>query len=382
MKIFIAAGEASGDYLGAELIENIKQLRPDAEFFGVGGDLMKNAGLKTLFGIEELSIMGLYEIIGKILHVRKLINKTVQAIAEYDPDVIVTIDSSGFTHRVDKKIKKMQLRAKIVHYVAPPVWAWRKWRADDMHEFIDKLLTLFPFEPEIFEKRGLPSVFVGHPVARDPDFLRPMADKIIHFKKIYCRDADFKKIVLLPGSRMAEIERHLPILERFTQLMADQYKKVVFFMPTIPALKEELEKRTRNWSFKPVITIEKSEKVLALYCSDAAVVASGTVTLEAARTELPQVIIYKTSVVTALIVKFLLHTKFVGLVNILAEERVVPELLQKDCTAENIFANIRELLDPKNPKANIQRKAFRKIIERISIPDKFSAAKEVLKCIS
>jgi DUF1009 family protein len=174
-KIFIIAGEASGDYLGGKLMEDIYEISSgDVEFFGIGGECMEKAGLKKLFPISELSIIGIFEVLGKIFHVKRLIDKTVRAIHEYEPNVVVTIDSSGFTHRVDKKIKKIDEKIPIIHYVSPPVWAWRGWRAKTMHKFIDKLLVLFPFEEKLFMKYSLKTVFVGHPVATDPNFEKPL----------------------------------------------------------------------------------------------------------------------------------------------------------------------------------------------------------------
>lgn len=382
MKIFIIAGEASGDYLGSALMNDLKNLKSDVEFFGIGGSLMKNAGLKTLFGIEELSVMGLTEIIGKIFHIKKLIARTVQAICEYDPDVLVTIDSSGFTHRVDKKIKKLKLRTKIIHYVAPQVWAWRAWRAKGLNKFIDKLLVLFPHEPELFKKYGLDTVFVGHPIARDLSFDRPSVGEILNFKNLYCRDTDIKKIILLPGSRMAELDRLMPVLEEFTKMIVARYKKVIFFIPTIPTLRKEIEERTAKWSYRPVILSDSSEKVKAYYCADMAIAASGTVTLELARVGLPFIAIYKASPVTALLLRFLLKIKYVCLVNILAEKLVVPELLQSECTAQNIFNHAVALLENMEKQSEEQKKLFHLVISRIAAPNLVSAAMEILKLSS
>ena len=379
MKIFIIAGEASGDYLGSELMKDLRELRSDIEFFGIGGSLMKKAGLNLLFGIEELSIMGLTEVIGKIFHIKKLIARTVQAICGYDPDVLITIDSSGFTHRVDKKIKKLKLRTKIIHYVAPQVWAWREWRAKGLNKFIDKLLVLFPHEPELFKRYGLDTVFVGHPIAKDSSFDRPGIRELVEFKNLYCRDTDTKKIVLLPGSRMAELDRLIPVLEEFTKMVIARYKKVIFFIPTIPILREEIEKRTAKWSYRPIILSGSLEKVKAYYCADIAIAASGTVTLELARVGLPFISIYKASPITALLLRFLLKTKYVCLVNILAEKSVVPELLQSECNAQNIFDHAVALLENTGHQTEEQKKLFHSVISRITASGGVSAAAEILK---
>ncbi|GHT96130.1 lipid-A-disaccharide synthase [Alphaproteobacteria bacterium] len=389
-KIFIIAGEASGDYLAGRLMEDLRKISCDSiEFFGIGGPCMEKAGLRKLFSIDELSIMGIVEVIGKIFRVKRLINKTVDAVFIFDPDIIITIDSSGFTNRVDRKIKaqlatisdndKTRVQhAPIIHYVAPPVWAWRAWRAKSMHEFIDKLLVLLPFEPELFIKHGLDTVFVGHPIALDPDFEKTDDFSIEDFRDALELSDNTKLIVLLPGSRMAEISKHLPILEEFADLMAAKYGRMKFLIPTTESLKETIESRTMNWRQRPIIIKEKSLKVLAYYASDLAVAASGTVTLELARTGLPAVIIYKTSFITYLIVKFLVKIENACLINIIAKQNVVPELLQNDCTAQNIFHNAVSILeDPQ--KAAEQRKMFAKVMNQLSVEDRYAAAREVLK---
>ena len=379
MKVFIVAGEPSGDYIGSTLIEEIKQLAPDTEFYGIGGNLMEAAGLKLLFSVDQLSIIGIFEVIFKIFRVYRLMSKTIDAIKEFDPDVIVTIDSSGFTHRVAKKVKKLKLHAKIVHYVAPPVWAWRKDRAKKMSQFLDELMTLLPFEPKIFMEYGLKSVFVGHPIIKDMGFNHPGRAKTIKFQRLYCRDMDTKKIVLLPGSRPSELEHHLPILKKVVQELVDRYEKVVFFMPTIPSLKKELEEKTKDWVSRPLVFDTKIDKMIAYFCSNVAIAASGTVTIELARVELPSVVIYKTSFMTAMVVKSMLKTKFVCLLNILSEKLIVPELIQGDCTPIKIFEEVCKIIDNQNHEVLEQKKAFRKIVKDLSVKDPLLAAREVLK---
>lgn len=411
-KIFIIAGEASGDYLGSCLINDIKSICPDTEFIGIGGERMEKSGLKTIFSISELSIIGIWEVIGKIFHVKKLIDRTVDEIFSCNPDVIVSIDSSGFTHRVDKAVKKRIHKNSlqdipIIHYAAPPVWAWRSWRAKSLKKFIDKLLVLFPFEPELFQKYGLETVFVGHPIAKDSDFERPLSSEISTFlKRIkittkrnnlsritinlcseipqmsqnealenYVKRSDVKIITLLPGSRRSEIDAHIPILYDFCKLMIDEYKNLRFIIPTTSIMKKYIEEKISTWEFQPFITDSISDKVLAYYVSDAAVAASGTVVLELARTGLPAIVIYKTSAVTSVIVSMLIHVKFVNLVNIILNQEIIPELLQKKCTAKNIFEKIKELLESEDSIK--QKKAYKTVISKLNTENKL-AAKEVV----
>ncbi|MDR3187347.1 MAG: lipid-A-disaccharide synthase [Holosporaceae bacterium] len=374
-KIFIIAGEASGDYLGGKLMEDIHEISSgDVEFFGVGGECMEKAGLKKLFSIKELSIIGIFEVLGKIFHVKRLIDKTVTAICEYKPHAVVTIDSSGFTHRVDKKIKKIDGKIPIIHYVSPPVWAWRPWRAKSMHKFIDKLLVLFPFEEKLFANHKLKAVFVGHPVATDPNFEKPPPSDLRKFVKLVCGSSQrsaFKIITLLPGSRISEIKKLLPVMGEFSRLMRCKYTNVKFIIPTIKDMAPHIEALTSNWDQKPLIIKKKYVKNLAYYSSDLAVAASGTVTLELARVGLPAIVVYKTSAVTYALVKFLIKTPWVCLINILAGKKVVPELLQKACSGETIFACAKKLLSSAESKK--QKESFEKIMRTLKTTPRLTA---------
>lgn len=433
-RIFIIAGEASGDYLGGKLMEDIKSLRDDVEFSGIGGEYMNRAGLQAIFPVDQLSIIGIWEALKKAFYIKQKIKETVQKILEYKPDVLVTIDFPDFTSRVNKTLKKANVNIPIVHYVAPSVWAWRSDRAKTMHEFVDKLLAILPFEPELFNKYGLETVFVGHPVVTDTDFEEPQdyfknqflhsigfsprfdknayqwRDNVKNWNddmvtvKIYGtvdarnsanetfkRDAErgkmidsfrYKIITLLPGSRKSEIDYHMPILKEFVDMMVTRYSgNIRFIIPTIESLEEYIREYTESWNSIPIIINSKSGKVLSYYVSDVAVAASGTVNLELARTGLPSVIIYKTSPITAALVKKLIKIKYVSLVNILANKLVLPELLQEDCNAGKIFSYVTDLIDNEEQREN-QKKEFRSIMASLVPSDTQQAAKEVLKYIS
>ena len=304
-----------------------------------------------------------------------MIHETVKNILAYQPNVIVTIDSSGFTHRVAKKLKKLGCKIPVVHYVAPPVWAWRKWRAKTMHNFIDKLMTLFPFEPDLFNQYKLNTVFVGHPIATDSDFEKPDETRLRNFQSSHKLDGA-KVVTLLPGSRYSEIKKHMPILGEFCKLMQQKYQHVRFIIPTIPSLKNTIASLTKSWDVSPIIVESKAQKILGYYSSDLAVAASGTVTLELACVGLPSIVIYKTSRVTYQIVKFLIHVSHVCLINIISKKTVVPELLQDDCTAENIFEQAQKLLETKD--GDTQKKYFQQVM-KLLIGTKQQAAIEVIK---
>lgn len=432
-RIFIIAGEASGDYLGGRLMNDIKSIRNDIEFSGIGGTNMINAGLQPIFSIDQLSIIGIWEVVKRAIYIKKKINETVQKILDYKPNAVVTIDFPGFTSRVSKALKAVDSSVPIIHYVAPSVWAWRSSRAKNMHKYIDKLLALLPFEPDLFKKYELDTVFVGHPIATDKDFNEPQdylknnflesigftprydknyyqwkdniknwSDDTITIKlcgtieskqatnKRFSREEKhmnmydrfrYKIITLLPGSRKSEIDKHMPILKEFSEMISDYYENVRFIIPTIESLEEHVREYTDTWSMPPIITTSKSDKIFTFYVSDVAIAASGTVALELARVGVPSIIIYKTSPITAALVKYMIKIKYVSLVNILADQMVLPELLQEDCTAGKIFACVTELIDDL-AKKEAQKERFKSVIKSLIPHDSQIAAKEVLKYIS
>ncbi len=359
-RVFIIAGEASGDYLGARLVKDLKKLDDDIEFLGIGGPCMEEAGVSSIFPISELSIIGIWEVVGKIFHIKDLINKTANTIVRYDPDVVVTIDSSGFTHRVDKLVKKANPKIPIVHYVSPPVWAWREWRAKDLHKFIDRLMVLFPFEEEFYRNYKVNATFVGHPIASDQDLQRD--------KSLLAKDLT---ITLLPGSRPSELEQHMPILKEFADIMIQKHPEVRFYLPTVKTVAPLIKNYVRNWTYKPTVSTKKMKKVKAYSMSHVAVAASGTVTLELAKVGLPFVTIYKTSYITYKLVKWLIKTPFVCLVNILAGKPVVTELLQEDCTANNIANEVENILNTDLQKH--QKREFSNIINELKVDRKKAA---------
>ena len=366
-KVFIVAGESSGDYLGGRLIKDLKKLDDDIEFVGIGGPCMEEAGLINLCPISRLSLIGIWEILGKIFYIKELINKTVSTIMNYKPDVLVTIDSSGFTHRIDRRVKKRCPGLPVVHYVSPPVWAWRGWRAKNLHEFIDKLMVLFPFEEKFFKDYEINTTFVGHPIASDEDMVR---DKNLQSKNL--------TITLLPGSRPSELERHMPILKKFSELMIEKHPEVRFYLPTVKTVAPLIKKYVADWHYKPTVSTKKMKKVKAFNLSHVAVAASGTVTLELAKMKLPFVTIYKTSLVTYKLVKWLIKIPYVCLVNILAEKPIIPELLQDECTPQNICDAVEDLLNTE--KKDRQKDSFEKIMKELKV-ERMKAAREVYSFI-
>lgn len=366
-KVFVVAGESSGDYLGGRLIKDLKKIDEDIEFVGIGGPCMEEAGIINLCPISKLSVIGIWEVLGKIFYFKDLIKKTVGTIVNYNPDVVVTIDSSGFTHRIDKRVKRKKSDIPIVHYVSPPVWAWRGWRAKNLHKFIDKLMVLLPFEVDFLKSYGVNTTFVGHPIASDTDFVE---DDSLKPKDL--------TITLLPGSRPSELERHMPILKKFSELMIEKHPEVRFYLPTVKTVAPLIKKYIENWKYKPTVSTKKLKKVKAYNSSHVAVAASGTVTLELAKMGVPFVVIYKTSFITAKLVKWLIKIPYVCLVNILAGKSLVPELLQDDCTPENIAESVENVLN--TDLKDQQKTGFAKIIKSLKV-DRMKAAQEVYSYI-
>ncbi len=338
--IYLIAGEASGDFLGAGLIKALKTLSPDVNIIGIGGSLMETEGLSSLFPMQELSLMGLTEILPHALHILKRIRQTADDIVQKKPDVVVTIDSPGFCLRVAKKIKD-KTSIPIVHYVAPSVWAWREGRAQKLAAKVNHLLTLFPFEPPYFEKYNLPTTFVGHPLTEQTIKSDPT------FRNHHKIPENAIVLSILPGSRMGEINKLLPIFIETAELLSKKIKDLHLVFPTLPHLAPILSKTLKGTKLTYTLVTSITEKYAAFFASDAALAASGTVSLELAFANLPMVIAYKVSFLTYFIIKKLVKIRNVCLINILLGKTVVDEKLQKDCTADQLTAALEKILNSK-----------------------------------
>lgn len=349
--VFLSAGEPSGDFLGSQLMKALKkQLGTNVTFVGLGGPLMAAEGLPSLFPIEELSIMGLAEIIPHIRRIRNRIQETVEAIETIRPDVVVTIDSPGFNFRVGKRLKKRIKSIPLVHYVAPSVWAWRPKRAHAVAQFLDHLLVVFPFEPPYFLKEGLPTTFVGHPVVELG--LEKFHDPT--FRERYEIDAAAPILTLLPGSRRGEISRLLPIFQETVVRLQQRYPDLQVVIPTLPHLVDQIKKQ---FNLSATILTTPSEKFAAYKESKAALAASGTVSLELAAAGVPMVIAYKINPLTHFLVQRLVKVKYACLINILMNEEVVRERLQSDCILEKLVSALEGYFS-KNKGAIFERKCM------------------------
>ncbi len=346
--VFLIAGEPSGDALGASLMASLKTARPEVRFAGVGGRAMVEEGLKSLFPMEELSVMGLVEILPRIPALLGRIKETAAEIGRLSPDAVVTIDAPDFCFRVAKRLRDSPV--PIIHWVAPSVWAWRPGRAGKVARLVDHLMTLLPFEPPYFEAEGLPTTFVGHPVvecgAETGDAQR-FRDEwgIVDSDEVLC---------VLPGSRMSEVRRLLPVFRDAIGLIRTRHPNLRVVVPTVPAVAYDVRAAIAHWP-APAIAVEgKKAKFDAFAAGHAALAASGTVSLELALARLPTVIAYKLNPVSAWLAKQLLKVRSVTLVNILLGRNSVPELLQSSCTPERLAASIHTLLEDKTAR-NLQK---------------------------
>ncbi|MDE8349434.1 MAG: lipid-A-disaccharide synthase [Acidocella sp.] len=360
-RVFIIAGEASGDVLGARLMNALKRQRPDLAFSGIGGVRMAEAGLVSLFPMQELAVMGLAEILPKLIPLRQRMQQTIAAIIATKPDILVTIDSPGFCLRVLKAVAPYGV--KRVHYVAPQVWAWRQERVKHFPGLWDELLCLLPFEPDFFSPFGLNPVFVGHPV------LESGADQgnAERFRSLHNIAPSACPVVLMPGSRVTETKRLLPVFRETVTLLQRQIPTILPVVAAASGIAEAVAAHTDDWPIKPIIVHDVAERYDAFAAAQAALTKSGTSTLELAMAKVPMAVTYRVNALSAAIGRRLIKVKYVAMINLLANGPLVPELLQEDCTPQKLAATLETLLT--NPAAaNTQREGFTAAIATLQAP--------------
>ena len=348
--VYLIAGEASGDAIGARLMAALRARRPDVRFAGVGGEAMTAQGLASLFPLRDLALMGLLEVVPRLWQLRTRLRETVADIAARRPDVVVTVDSPGFTLRVLRAVQP--LGVKRVHYVAPQVWAWRESRVKHYPGLWDQLLCLLPFEPAFFARHGLNATFVGHPV------LESGADRgdATRFRARAGIGVDARVLMLLPGSRRMEVSRLLPVFGATLRLLPDVVPVVAVAAPVADAVRQG----TREWPQAPILVSDTVEKFDAFAAASAALTKSGTSTLELAMADVPMVVAYRVNPLSAALGRWLVKVEHASLLNLLTGREVVPELLQEACTPERLAAVLRRLLD--DAAAEAQRAGFRDVL--------------------
>lgn len=351
MKLYFIAGENSGDYIGSKIIESLKNIANNTrqldieattssaqniEIMGIGGKLMSEQGLESLFPIEQINLMGFVEIIPHIFKIKKLIEDTVTDIAYRKPDILITIDSPGFTKRVAREVKKHAPDVKLIHIVAPSVWAYKPGRAKKYAEIYDHLFTLLPFEPQYFEKHGLESTHIGHPV---------LEQKFITYsnelKKEMNIPADYSVIAVTPGSRKGEINRHMPIIRNALDRLASTNKIMVIFIQSDDTKIRLISKHLYNTKFHYMFS---TDRLKSFAVANVALAKSGTNTLEIAASGTPQIIGYKLNNLSFIIIKMMIKIRFACLINIIANKEIIPEYIQSDFTENNILFGITNLL--------------------------------------
>ena len=339
-KIFVLTGEPSGDKLASTVISKLKQSNPEVEYLCVGGTHLNSLGVKSIFDLKEITYIGFTSVLLNIFKIRNRINKTVEEIIKFNPDILFSVDSPDFTLRVSKRVKKINNNIKTIHYVAPQVWVWREGRVKKFKKFLDHILLLFNFEKKYFDKENITNTFVGHPLLEKNGRTKTDLSHMI--------SKDKKIISLFAGSRSSETNLLLPILINFVKLMNEKFNDYLFVFHATEKNKNSINDKLKisNLNNTEVISDENIKSQI-LSGSVFAVSKSGTVSLEICNANVPSIIIYKMNFLNFMIVKFLVKIKYANIVNIINNKEVIPELIQKECNAKEIYKSVVYFL--KNP---------------------------------
>ncbi len=352
VKFFVITGEASGDLHASFLIKEIKKRLPESRFFGIGGKKMEDEGVKLFFNIEKISVVGFWEAFMKVGNIRKILRSIVEKMRSMKPDALILVDFPGFNLRLAPFAKNLGI--KVIYYITPQVWAWGGWRLRSMYKNIDLALVIFPFEERIFSSYGIKTSFVGHPILDEMSLKKS--------KELFCKEHALSPekpiIALLPGSREGEIKRILPIMLLISKEIKKRRSDVQFILPTISEEMEGFLPDKRN------IRIIYDETSDGIHVADTALAASGTVTLETAFLGTPSVIIYKISILTYLIIKWLIKLPYIGLVNIVRGKKIIPEYIQFSIRINQISDEILRMLEDTRYVATIKEelKEVKKIL--------------------
>ena len=379
--VYVVAGEASGDVLGARLVAALRARRPGIEFAGIGGPRMAEQGVASLFDYRELALMGLLEVLPKIFRLKRLLADAAADVATRRPALLVTIDSPGFTLRLAEMVKP--IGTPVLHYVAPQVWAWRPGRVLKLRRKVDRILCLLPFEPIFFEAAGIPVTFVGHPV------LESGADRgdAARFRATHGLAETDRPVIVMPGSRRMEASRLLPAFGAALRIAAERLPGLRPILPVAPIVAEAVRAAARDWPIAPILVDGQEAKhdafAAVAQSGGAGLIKSGTSSLEMAVAGIPHVVAYRVNPITAAIVRRLVKVPHASLVNLLAEREVVPERLQEDCTPEALAeALLAPMLDP--AVAAAQRAGFAEALAHLRAPEGLpseAAAEAVLRML-
>lgn len=364
LKIFVIAGESSGDILASDLMASLLKKNKDISFFGVGGEEMKKIkGFKSLFDISDIAVMGFSEIIKNLFKIKKRIKQTVDAILKIKPDVVITVDAPGFNMAVVKAVKGKLSDTKFVHYVAPQVWAWKEKRAEKIANLFDYLLCFFSFEPKYFEKYGLKCFVVGHTAVKNVN-----GDKKRFLEKYNLSKNDVV-VTMLPGSRRQMAERLLPIYRDVVDELYNKIPNLKVVIPVTETIDYFVFSETRLWKYEPLIIKEKQDRYDAFMASRASLCISGTAVLELAVAKVPTVVAYKISKLSYAIVKHFVKIKNVTLPNIVMGRAIVPEFIQDECNAENLTKALVKAIGNEKYRETLS-KNYDEFLKKMNFADK------------
>ena len=347
-KIFIISGEDSGDLHGAKLIASIKQINPNTEFFGIGGSRMQREGLQLTEHIKNLNVIGIFEVVKHYSRIKKIFNNTISEIKKINPDKIVLIDYPGFNLRLAKKLSTLNI--DITYFILPQVWAWKESRAKTLQQYCNKLISIIPFEQKWFSQKNIPVHYAGHPLSELSDLTFDRGS----FCQRHGIPEENKIIILMPGSRSVEIKRHWKIFEKAVQNLRKQHQNFSFVL---------LEGDNVNISSSVNIVKIKENQYEAIGIADAAIVCSGTATLETAMLRCPMIVCYKLSWPTWILAQMLSKVKYLSLVNLIAEDKVVDEYLQNKMTAKNLTSGVNNLFKNENRDTVVEK--YKRLIEKL-----------------
>lgn len=373
--VYIVTGEASGDMLGARLVAALRRRRPDLTFAGVGGERLAEQGVQSLFPMRELALMGFLEVLPNLRHLARRLEETVADIAARRPALVVTIDSPGFTLRVAQRVKLKGFR--VLHYVAPQIWAWKPGRAKKIARQVDRILALLPFEAPFFEKAGIPVNFVGHSI------LESGADKgdAARFRTVHNLRPEERVVLIMPGSRRTEVQRLLPVFGEALRRTAARIPNLRPVVPLAGPVEETVRAVAAGWHPAPILLHGPAEKYDAFAAAEAGLIKSGTSSLEVALAGVPMAVGYRVNPISAAMARRWLKVRFVSIVNLLADAEIIPEYLQERCTPELLSAELVRLLsDP--AAASAQRAGFARVLDLLRPPQGLpseAAAEAVLR---
>ena len=332
-KIFILTGEPSGDKLASSIIAKLKIQNPDIEYLSVGGEHLNNLGIRSIYDLRDITYLGFTSVLLNIFKIKKKISKTVDEILKFDPDILLSLDSPDFTLIVADRVKKLNNKITTVNYVAPKVWVWRRKRVKKIKKFIDHMLLLFSFEKEYFEKENIKTTFVGHPLIEDKENVKIVSNNLISKNRMI--------ISIFPGSRKSETTVLMPILLDFIKLMHKKNYNYDYIFHATNENKIFVADQIKKSNLKNIdVVSDENIKLKVLSNSIFAVSKSGTISLQISSSNVPSIIIYKLNFINFMIFKLLVNVKFANIINIINDKEVIPELLQKECNADEIYKTV------------------------------------------